>query len=297
MKYKSKKTIILAEDTKSDEHMIHLEHQVDKNFDENYTYYIKNPFAKFFARILLWIAICVLWTISKCKHGMQFKQNKTFKTLKKSGKGWISVSNHNLILDCYAAEHVNLYRKTYIPTVEETMKIPGVRHILRAINVIPIPSNPRGLVKFKDTVNLLISEGKILHFFPEGSLWPYYSKLRTFKPGAFRFARDNNVPIVPFCIYFRPRRGLWKLFGKNPLVTVEVLEPMYPDMDIPKKQAIAKISDDTFIRMNEVIVRNYIDTSKYSFISSEEKIAIGIMQGSVSTKTNSSPENNVVNNV
>ena len=287
MKYKPKETIVLDKDTKSDDHMIHLEHQVDKNFDENYTYYIKSPLARFFARIFLWFAVCVLWTISKCKHGMKFKQNNAFKTLKKSGKGWISVSNHNLILDCYAAEHINLCRKTYIPTVEETMKIPGVRHILRAINVIPIPSNPRGLVKFKDTVNTLVSEGKIIHFYPEGALWPYYNKLRAFKPGAFRFARENNTPIVPFCIYFRPRRGLWKLLGKNPLVTVEVLDPIYPDMTIPKKQAIAKLSDSAFILMNEVIESNYLDTAKYSFMSEEEKLAMGITQESDNTNSTS----------
>ena len=284
-KNKSNQTII-DKNTKSDEHMIHLEHQVEKNFDEHYNYYIKNPIAKFMS-LLVWVfAVSVLRMLIKLKHGMKFENLKTIKALKKSGKGWISVSNHNLILDCCAGVRVNLWRKTYIPTVEETMKIPGVRHILKAVNVIPIPTNPKGLVKFKNSINELLSNDKVLHFYPEGALWPYYNKLRPFKPGAFRFARENNVPIVPICIHFRPRKGLWKILGKHPLVTVKVLEPIYPDMDIPNKKSIAKLSAETFSRMNEIIESNYFETADYFFMNDDEMIANGIIQKPSITSNN-----------
>ncbi len=287
MKIDKHKKVIIDSDTKSDEHMIHLEHQVEKNFDENYNFYIKNPISKFFS-LLFWVfAVFVLRTLIIFKHGMKFKNVRAIKELKKSGKGWISISNHNLILDCCAGVKVNLWHKTYIPTVEETMKIPGVRHILRAINVIPIPTNPKGLVSFKNAVNELLSNDKVLHFYPEGALWPYYNKLRPFKPGAFRFARDNNVPIVPICIYFRPRRGLWKILGKHPLVTVEVLDPIYPDMEIHNKKAIGKLSAESFERINKVIEDNYFETSDYYFMSDQDKISMGITTASeVASKEN-----------
>ena len=94
-------------------------------------------------------------------------------------------------------------RTVYVPTVEPTMKIPFVRHILRAGNVMPISSNLKGLVKFKKDCLEILQNKKVLHYFPEGALWPYYGKLREFKPGAFRFAIDANCPILPYCLYFR----------------------------------------------------------------------------------------------
>ena len=272
---KNKKTII-NESTKSDDHMIHLEHQVDKNFDENYNYYNKNFFSRFISRIVWCFVLVILYIVARLKHGIIFKNRKAAKKVKKSGKGWVSVANHNLFLDCYIAVVVNLWKKTYIPTVEETMKMPALRHLFKAVNVVPIPTNPKGLVKFKNSINELLTAGEAVHFFPEGALWPFYNKLRPFKAGAFRFARDNNVPILPFCLYFRRRRGLWKLIGKSPLVTIEILDPIYPDMDMPKKQAIALMSDTAYSRMNEIIEKNFLDTDRYSFMDDELKAAMGI---------------------
>ncbi len=272
---KNKKTIIDAT-TKTDDHMIHLEHQVDKNFDENYNYYNKNPFSRFSSRIVWWFVLIILYIVAKLKHGIKYKKNKAAKKMKKAGKGWVSIANHNLFLDCYIAVTVNLWKKTYIPTVEETMKMPALRHLFKAVNVVPIPTNPKGLVKFKNSINELLTAGEAVHFFPEGALWPFYNKLRPFKPGAFRFARENNVPILPFCLYFRPRRGLWKLIGKSPLVTIEILDPIYPDMEMPKKQAIALLSDTAYSRMNEIIERNFLDTDRYSFMDDSQKAAMGI---------------------
>ena len=38
------------------------------------------------------------------------------------------------------------------------------------------------------------------------SLWPFYRGIRPFKKGAFRFAVNNNVSILPIVITFRGKK-------------------------------------------------------------------------------------------
>lgn len=253
-----------VEDTKGknpDEHVVHLKNQVKKTFDEKYIYLSKTKLRKFCKNIFFRFAMFCLAFPAFFKHNIKIKNRKYIRAIRKQKTGYVSISNHNLVLDCYANCLANLPKITYLPTVEETMKIPAIRHILKALNVIPIPSNPKGLVKFKDSVNSLLQNKKAVHFYPEGSLWPYYKELRPFKPGAFRFAVENNVPVLPYCIYFRERKGLWKLIGKKPLVTLEVLPAIFPDNTLPKKQAINALMQVAYEEMKIVIDSHLINTT------------------------------------
>lgn len=246
---------------KSDEHVLHLKNQVDKNFDENYKFVEKNPVKKFLKNSFFVFAICIVNVINFFMHGLVIKNRKYIKDLHKQKTGYISVSNHNLVLDCYASIKANLWKLPYLPTVEETLRIPGIRILLTCFKVIPIPTNAKGLMKFHQVVGDELQKGNVIHLYPEGALWPYYKELRPFKPGAFRFAVENNVPIIPFCIYFRPRKGLWKLLGKQPLVTLEILEPIYPDKTLAKKPAINTLMNECHDRMKVVIDEHFMATT------------------------------------
>ena len=72
--------------------------------------------------------------------------------------------------------------------------------------------------------------GNYVHVYPEGILFPYYLKgIRQFQRGAFKYAYDADVPVVPMVITFRERRGLRRITNRKPLITMTVLEPVYPD--------------------------------------------------------------------
>ena len=49
-------------------------------------------------------------------------------------------------------------------------------------------------------------------------------------------AYKYNVPVIPFVITYRERKGLYKLFGKSsePLMTLTVGEPLLPDRTRPE---------------------------------------------------------------
>ncbi len=257
------------EETSEDAHIIHLKHQVDVVFDEKYDYYLKSPVKKFFSKIFMFFAIHIFKVINFFFYGLKIVGKKTLKDLRKQKTPFVIVANHCLVLDSDFAVVTTFPRTTYVPTVEPTMKIPFVRHILRAGNIVPIPFNLKGLVKFKKDCNEMLQNGKSVLFFPEGALWPWYGKLRNFKPGAFRFAVDGNAPVLPYCIYFRKRTGLWKLLGRKPLATMEILPPIYHNKDLPKKDAIYDLMERTHAAMKQVIDKHPYDNPKYAEIEKE----------------------------
>ena len=85
-------------------------------------------------------------------------------------------------------------------------------------------------------------------------MWPYYSKIRPFKDGAFSFAVKNDAPIIPICICFRKKRTDIKIFRtRAKFVTIHIGKPIYPDKNLPVKEAQEKLrlnSENTIRRMN-----------------------------------------------
>ena len=45
---------------------------------------------------------------------------------------------------------------------------------------------------------------------------------------------------------FRERKGLWKLIGNKPLVYLHIGEPLLPDLDIPRNDAIEKLHKEAY---------------------------------------------------
>lgn len=146
----------------------------------------------------------------------------------------------------------NFPKVTYYPTLESNFGIPIVRHLIRLLHAIPIPKSVRAKIEFNNNINELLKSGKIVHFYPEGSLWPYYEKIRHFKDGAFRFAVENNVPVIPMAYTFKQGTGILRYIKKNPTITLTILEPVYPDRNLDKFERIKKMKEETYNKMNNV---------------------------------------------
>lgn len=140
---------------------------------------------------------------------------------------------------------------TYYPTLESNFGIPVVRHLIKLLDAIPIPESIHAKTAFFQAINTLLQNGKTVHFYPEGSLWPYYEKIRHFKDGAFRFAVQNNVPIVPMVYTFRKNTGILKYIKKKPSITLTILEPVYPHKN--NTDAIQKLKQDVHNSMENII--------------------------------------------
>ena len=238
---------------RSDEQMVRIKHVKDVNLDENYPYLDKSFWFKF-KRAILWLFMPIGFLICTIRHGVKIHGRKQFKKYKKEFKnGAITIANHVLLWDYVCVLKAIRPIMQYHPSWKANIEGPNA-NIIRAAGGIPIPTdNVRAMAKFQKAIGEVLKDGKWLHFFPEGALWPYYPDIRPLKKAVFKYAVRYNKPVIPITISFRPRKGIMKLFGKTPLVDVNIGEPLYPDTSLPFHEAIDKIHKEAYHVMQVMV--------------------------------------------
>ncbi len=235
-------------DSIQNEDIIHICEPLDFEIDENYEYIKNEKIFLFFSNLLYYgIAFPILTVLNKLVYDLKIEGKENIKNLK---TGAISVSNHVLILDCSMVGLAFGLKKLYFTTREGSFKIPFVRKLIKLLRAIPIPTKVTNKVHFTKALDKEIQNGRIIHFYPEQALWPYYEKLRNFKNGAFNFAIRNDVPVIPMVITFRNPRGVRKLFKKKKDVTLKILEPIkYINDEDNSKDSVEKLKEQVYETM------------------------------------------------
>ncbi len=137
--------------------------------------------------------------------GLRVKGKKNLKHI----KGAIVIFNHCHYLDTPCVAYSLFLRRTYFISDEKIFKTRGLRFIVRALRTFPIPRrNPLAISPY---IKKALEKNRLVSIAPEGTLLDYNQELSNFKKGAFYFAYDNNVPIVPISLALKRR----KLFGKD----------------------------------------------------------------------------------
>lgn len=140
--------------------------------------------------------------------------------------GAVVICNHVHYLDCTLVDRCLLWRRNYFTTLETNFKIPVVRHLIRWLGAIPIPTTPGKQKRFLGSVTEAIAEGSFVSVYPEGILYPYYKGTRKFRNGAFHIAKRAECPIIPMVISFHKVQGIRKLFRHREVPDITVFPPI-----------------------------------------------------------------------
>ena len=239
---------------RSDEHMIKVKHLRDCNFDETFPYYDRRLWA-LFKRSVLWLLLhTVVFLVVIIRHGVRIHNRKIIRKNKELLKnGAITICNHVFMWDYLCVLMAISPRLEYHAAWKTNFEGPNGQ-LIRWVGGIPIPTdNKRAMVKWQQSIDKLLEEGKWLHFFPEGSLWFYYPDIRPLKPAIFKFAVKHNKPVIPMGISFRERKGITRLFTKTPQVDLWVGEPILPDLTLNRNEAIDKMHKEAYHVMQGLV--------------------------------------------
>lgn len=187
--------------------------------------YHKGYIFKIFSRLFytaIAIPLLLLWT--RFVLGVKVKGTKNLRGI----KAGLTVCNHVHTLDCALVGLAFLPRKLIFPTLPQNVRSLWPGTIVQVLGGVEIPENLREIEIFFDEMEILLMQNRIVHFFPEGELVPYYNGLRDFKKGAFHLAARARVPIIPMSISFSPPKGLRKLISKKPVMTLNIGKPIDP---------------------------------------------------------------------
>ena len=225
-------------------HMIDPKQVRKDKLDKNYPYYRKDFFynlGRIFIEIILIIAGIPFVFF---KFGLKVYGKKNRKLLRKTmKKGCITIANHIYDEDYVTIRTALLPRLGYI-SMWRNNHLRRIGWMIRLTGSIPVPKNdPSATLSMMRAVDQCLQDGNWFHIYPEASMFYYYQDVRPFVDGAFVFAVRNNKPIFPLAFSYRPAKGLYKLWkGKKPLINLSFGEPIYPNKDLPMREAIADLN-------------------------------------------------------
>lgn len=203
---------------------------------------------------LLWgyyVVRPILGLVLRVKYGLRWTYLCNLRRYKQQLKGGaITVANHCYRHDCASvltALHAHHHRR--IPMFAPNFRTKD-QFYLRIIGGVPIPPAEEGLSAMK-AFNAAFDEfhrrGYWFHIFPEAKRWDWYKPLRPFQKGAFTMAYKYAMPIIPCAVTYRPRTGIFRLFGpaEEPLVNVIIGEPIIPDTSQPRAAEVERLLNET----------------------------------------------------
>lgn len=162
--------------------------------------------------------------------------------LKRLRTGAVITSNHFNPFDSVPIHKVvKKYiknRKLYKVIKEGNYTFPGLYGLFfRYCNTLPLAADLDVMKEMMAATNYYLSKGNLVLIYAEQSMWWNYRKPKPLKIGAFKFAANAKVPVVPTFITMRDTDKLDKDGYPIQAYTLHILDPIYPDPDLAPCQA------------------------------------------------------------
>ncbi|MBN2436278.1 MAG: 1-acyl-sn-glycerol-3-phosphate acyltransferase [Spirochaetes bacterium] len=173
------------------------------------------------------------------------------------GQSYVFVINHNSALDI-GAVYAGLKRDIRWVMKKELTDVPVFGTACRKLGNIPIDrKNPNKAVESINVAKQKIRDGVCLAFFPEGTRRDDVL-LGPFKKGAFHFAIDIGIPVVPITLV-----GMEKIMPKTSRLFYPGKVKMFIHSPIESKeytkQSVDDFSDKARLVIESTLKREYSD--------------------------------------
>lgn len=169
----------------------------------------------------------------------------------------ILICNHVHDLDNLMVRQAVFGHRLYITVGEFNNMDNLLGDLLRGAGTLPFSSNMTAMKKLGDTIGTLLAKKRYVLFFPEGSLWWRYEKPRPFLDGAFHYATQFNVPVVPMFITFKEPSFLRSIFSTKKVATIHILPPVFPKANAERRENITYLRDRSFSEVKACYEESY----------------------------------------
>ena len=182
------------------------------------------------------------------------KQINGMENLSKISTGAIVTCNHFNPFDCFTIEKVfrlsgKIEEKRLYKVIREGnyTNFPGLYgFFFRNCDTLPLSSNKKTMVEFMKAVDELLKKGDFILIYPEQSMWWNYRKPKPLKPGAFKIASRNNVPVIPIFITMQDSEKIDSEGFPIQEYIVNIAEPIYPEKGLTLKENTEKMMSNNF---------------------------------------------------
>ena len=196
---------------------------------------------------------------------------ENYEAIKDSGA--ILTCNHFNPFDNFAI-HYALFPYMYYKNGRALYKViregnytnfPGIYgFFFRHCNTLPLSANFSTMKNFMAAMKVLLERGEKVLVYAEQGMWWNYRKPRPLTAGAFKFAAESNVPVLPIFITMNDSD---KIGGDGfPIqeYTLHFLPAIYPDPEKSVKENMEMLKDKNYAVWKEVYENFYGIPLSYS---------------------------------
>ena len=216
-----------------------------QKLDDNFKIIHTNKFFNFVSFILYYIiAKPIVWLLNKCYYRQKIVNKKVLKECKK--KGYFIYANHTAAMGDAFTPNLLSNKRNYVVASHDTFSLPGLRTIVVMLGAIPVFKDGEGYNNYVKAMEYRIKQNRTIALYSEAHIWPYYTDIRPFTGGSFRYPYDMDAPV--YCL-----TNTWvkaKLKRKPKLVTY-VDGPFYPDKSLERTKGIEKLRNEVYETMKK----------------------------------------------
>ena len=130
-------------------------------------------------------------------------------------------------------------------------------YLFRGCNTLPFSNNYSVTKEFFAAIKTLLKRKQKILVYAEQGMWWNYKKPRPVTGGAYRFAVENNVPVLPMFITMRDSDKIGDDGFPIQIYKVHVLPALYPDPSKTNKQNIEYLREKNYEIWKEVYEKTY----------------------------------------
>ena len=114
--------------------------------------------------------------------------------------------------------------------------------LMRNAYTLPVSSNIRYMKEnLRPALKKILERGDTVLIYPEQEMWFNYKKPRPLREGAYQFAYEMNVPIVPCFVEMQETEGIDSNGFKQIKHILHVMPPIYPDVSKSARESRAEM--------------------------------------------------------
>ncbi len=167
--------------------------------------------------------------------------------------------------------HTQAFADTFIPSIAiypkrnflivnpENISMKFSKNIIEMLGAIPVPGDRDSMKNFLDIIKKHIKKGHSITIYPEAHIWPYYTKIRPFKPVSFEYPVDLKKPV--FCM-----TNTYQSYGKNSdkiKIVTYIDGPFFANEDLSKKEQKQDLRNRVYNCMVDRSKNSKIEYIKY----------------------------------
>lgn len=221
---------------------------------DNFKWVHYNLFYKLGSYILYWLFLFVGFIYVKWVLHVKIVNKEV---LKNRNSYYLFINHTQEIGDAFIPALITFPKRPYIIINKANFGIPILGKILPMLGAIVVPENLHDFKYFKEAITYYGKNHPIV-VYPEGHVWPYYTKIRPFKKGSFQLTLEENKDIFSATVTYQKRKCF-----KKPKIVIYINGEYNVNQNLSKKEKVNELMNSVYETMKDVSKKSNINYVTY----------------------------------